>query len=53
MDGHATVDIAAQQITVRFQKRAPNPLLLHADFDKKSVQVPGMENRPLQLVFGS
>jgi hypothetical protein len=46
------VDIAAEEISVRFQKRAHNPLLLNAGFDKKPVRIPWLGNKTLRLVFG-
>lgn len=52
VDATATVDISAEQITVRFQKRAHNPLLLNGGFVEKRVKVPWLDNRPLQLAFG-
>jgi hypothetical protein len=52
VDATATVDISAEAITVRFQKRAHNPLLLNGGFDKKQVKVPWLDNRALRLVFG-
>lgn len=52
VDATATVDISAEAITVRFQKRAHNPLLLNGGFDKKPVRVPWLDNRALRLVFG-
>ena len=52
IDATATVDIAADQITVRFQKRAHNPLLFAAGFDKKTVKVPWLDHRPLHLLLG-
>jgi hypothetical protein len=52
IDATATVDIAADQITVRFQKRAHNPLLFQAGFDKKTVKVPWLDHRPMHLVLG-
>jgi len=52
VDATATVDISAQQITVRFQKRAHNPLLLNGGFGRKKVKVPWLDHRALQLVFG-
>lgn len=52
VDATAAVDISAEAITVRFQKRAHNPLLLNGGFDKKQVKVPWLDNRPLRLVFG-
>jgi len=48
----AIVDITPEEITVRFQKRAHNPLLLNAAFDKKPVPVPWLRNKTLRLVFG-
>ena len=52
VDAPATVDMSAEAITVRFQKRAHNPLLLNGGFDKKQVKVPWLDHRPLRLVFG-
>jgi hypothetical protein len=52
VDATATVDISPEAITVRFQKRAHNPLLLNGGFDKKRVKVPWLDNRALRLVFG-
>jgi hypothetical protein len=52
VDATATVDISAAAITVRFQKRAHNPLLLNGGFDKKQVKVPWLDNRALRLIFG-
>lgn len=52
VDAHATVDLGAKDIRVRFQKRAHNPLLLKAQFDKKHPAVPWLDNKKLHLVFG-
>jgi hypothetical protein len=52
VDAAAMVDISAEAITVRFQKRAHNPLLLNGGFGKKQVKVPWLDNRTLRLVFG-
>ena len=52
VDATAAVDIGTEAITVRFQRRAHNPLLLNAGFDKKPVKVPWLDNRSLHLVFG-
>ena len=52
VDAHATVDIGAKEVTVRFQKRAHNPLLLKAGFDKKHPAIPWLGNKKLHLVFG-
>jgi transposase len=52
VDAAALVDIDSNQVTVRFQKRAHNPLLLNAKFDKVDVKIPWLNNRRLHLVFG-
>jgi hypothetical protein len=49
---HATVQITDQGITVRFQKRAHNPLLLKAGFARKHPAIPWLQNKRLNLVFG-
>jgi hypothetical protein len=51
---HATaaVTIASKEIEVRFQKRAHNPLLLAAGFDKTNAAVPWLGNKRLRLIFG-
>jgi len=48
----ASVTIASKEIEVRFQKRAHNPQLLAAGFDKTNVAVPWLGNKRLRLVFG-
>jgi hypothetical protein len=52
VDAHAIIDLAEREITVRFQKRAHNPLLLKAAFDKKHPAIPWLGNKKLHLVFG-
>jgi len=52
VDATATVSISPREITVRYQKRAHNPLLIAAGFDKIETAVPGWEGRKLKLVFG-
>ncbi len=48
----AQVMITERDIVVRFQKRAHNPLLMAAGFDKTDLPVPWLGKRRLQLVFG-
>jgi hypothetical protein len=48
----AVVTIDPKEIQVRFQKRAHNPLLLAAGFDKTDVGVPWLGGKRLRLVFG-
>jgi len=51
IDATATIDIGERVITVLFQKRAHNPLLLAAGFAETRVRVPWL-GKPLELVFG-
>jgi len=48
----ARIDIDAEAIWVRFQKRAHNPLLVAAGFDKTNVRIPWLGDRPVRLIFG-
>jgi hypothetical protein len=52
VDATAQVTITPSQIEVRFQKRAHNPLLLAAGFDKTDLPIPWLGNKHLRLVFG-
>lgn len=52
VDATARVEITAKDIHVYYQKRAHNPLLLAAGFDKTNVRIPWLGNRCLRLVFG-
>jgi len=52
VDATATVDVSAEQITVRFSEAGSQSLVAQWGFDKKSVKVPWLDNRPLRLVFG-
>jgi hypothetical protein len=52
IDATAHIDIGEKAISVHFQKRAHNPLLVAAGFDKTNVRIPWLGNKPLQLVFG-
>lgn len=52
IDATAHIDIDSQAIWVQFQKRAHNPLLLAAGFDKTDVRIPWLGNRRLRFIFG-
>lgn len=52
IDATANVIVTGSDLTVRFQKRAHNPHLLAARFDRKRVRIPWLGNRRLQLIFG-
>lgn len=52
VDATAQVTITDQEIEVRFQKRAHNPLLLAAGFDKTDLPIPWLAGKRLRLVFG-
>jgi hypothetical protein len=53
IDATATVTLGETDVVVRFQKRAHNPLLLAAGFDKTQVKVPWLGDKSLHFVFGS
>jgi hypothetical protein len=52
IDATATIAIAEHDICVRFQKRAHDPLLIAAGFDKTDIRLPWLGNRRLQFLFG-
>jgi hypothetical protein len=52
VDATAQVTIAEKEIEVRFQKRAHNPLLLAAGFDKTDLPIPWLAGKRLHLIFG-
>ncbi len=52
IDAVAHVMIEEREITVRFQKRAHNPLLMAASFAKADLPVPWLGKRRLRLLFG-
>jgi len=52
VDAAATVTISDSEISVQFQKRAHNPLLLDAGFHEKHPKIPWLGNKRLRLIFG-
>ena len=46
------ISIAKRDIAVNFQKRAHNPLLIAANFDKTVTPIPWLENRKLHILLG-
>jgi len=52
IDATATIDLTEQEVVVRFQKRAHNPLLLAAGYGKECLPISWLGNRTLRLVFG-
>lgn len=52
IDATATLHIDEHDIVVRFQRRAHNPLLIAAGFDKTDVRIPWLGRRRLQFQFG-
>jgi hypothetical protein len=51
---NASADITSTEeaVVVKFQKRAHNPLLLAAGFDKMGIAVPCLGGKRLRFVFG-
>lgn len=52
VDATATLLISEKDISVRFQKRAHNPLLIAANFDKTDITVPWLGRKKIHFVFG-
>ena len=52
VDATAKVKITESEIVVRYQKRAHNPLLVAAGFDRTDTVIPWLGGKRLQLVFG-
>jgi hypothetical protein len=52
VDATAQITISREEILVRFQKRAHNPLLVAADFDKMTPRVAWLAGKRLRLIFG-
>ena len=52
IDASAAVTIDERSVEVRFQRRAHNPLLTAAGFDKTNVEVPWLGRKQLRLAFG-
>ena len=52
VDATASVVIGKDDVHVRFQKRARNPLLMAADFDKTDIRIPWLGRKRLRLAFG-
>lgn len=48
----AQISITEKEILVRFQKRAHNPLLMAAGFDKFDIPISWLDNKRLRLIFG-
>jgi hypothetical protein len=52
IDASAGVTITEKEVVVKYQKRAHNPLLIAAGFDKANVAVPWLGDKRWRLVFG-
>ena len=52
VDATAAIEIDAKRIHVQFQKRAHNPLLLAAGFDKTNLPIPWLANKRLTITLG-
>jgi hypothetical protein len=52
VDATAVVTIAESELVIRFQKRAHNPLLVAAGFDRTETVIPWLGGKRLRLVFG-
>ena len=52
IDATADITITEREVVVKFQKRAHNPLLIAAGFDKTDVVIPWLGGKRLRLAFG-
>ena len=52
IDATALIAIDERAVWVNFQKRAHNPLLVAAGFDKTDIRIPWLGNKRLQFQFG-
>jgi hypothetical protein len=52
IDAVGHVSLTEDEISVRFQKRAHNPMLLAAGFDQTEPRVPWLGGKRLRLIFG-
>jgi hypothetical protein len=52
IDATADIMITEREVVVKFQKRAHNPLLIAAGFDKTDVVIPWLGGKRLRLDFG-
>jgi hypothetical protein len=52
VDATAVVEIDERTIHVRFQKRARNPLLVAAGYDKTDLRIPWLGQKRLRFLFG-
>jgi hypothetical protein len=52
IDATALIMVDERNVSVQFQKRAHNPLLVAAGFDKTDIRIPWLGNKRLQFLFG-
>lgn len=52
IDASAGITITENEVVVSFQKRAHNPLLIAAEFDKTNAVIPWLGGKRLKLIFG-
>jgi hypothetical protein len=52
VDATAVVTIGESEVVIRSQKRAHNPLLVAAGFDRTETVIPWLKGKRLRLVFG-
>ena len=52
VDATGNVIITEKEILIRFQKRAHNPLLIAAGFDKGDIKIPWLGRKRIRFIFG-
>jgi len=52
VDASAKVMVGESEVVIRYQKRAHNPLIVAAGFDRTDTAIPWLGGKRLRLVFG-
>jgi transposase len=52
IDATANINITKSEVAVKFQKRAHNPMLIAANFDKTDISIPWLDNKKLRIMLG-
>ena len=52
IDAQATVRLTKEEVVVRFQRRAHNPLLIAAGFDQSDSAIPWLGHKRLRIELG-
>ena len=51
IEASANIDVTEDEVQVRFQKRAHNPLLIAASLHDEHIEIPWLDQKRLHIVF--